>query len=87
MPNLWWRKSRMPGKTAQRYEAVGVVVSFMAERKFVNIRHETIEGFMNAMTMPFEVKDTTLLHGIEEGDSITFRFTVADGIDALEKIE
>ncbi len=42
---------------------------------------------MNAMTMPFEVKDMTLLHGIQEGDSVTFTFTVADGIQAIEKIE
>ncbi len=73
--------------SSQHYEAVGVVVGFIAEKKFVNIRHETIPGFMNAMTMPFEVKDSTLLRGIQEGDSITFRFTVADGIQAIEKRE
>ncbi len=72
---------------AQQYEAVGVVVGFIAEKKFVNIRHETIPGFMNAMTMPFEVKDSTLLRGIHEGDSIAFRFTVAGGIQAIEKRE
>ena len=71
--------------SSQHYEAVGVIVSFMAEKKFVNIAHETIPGFMNAMTMPFEVKDTTLLHGFHEGDSVTFHFTVADGIRAIEK--
>lgn len=69
------------------YEAVGVVVSFMSEKRFVNVDHETIPGFMNAMTMPFEVKDTTLLRGIQEGDSIAFTFTVADGIQAVEKME
>ena len=76
-----------PAGTSQQYEAVGVVVSFMAEKQFVNVKHETIPGFMNAMTMPFEVKDTTLLRGIQVGDSITFRFTAADGIQAIEKRE
>ena len=71
----------------QQYEAVGVVVFFMAEKKFINVSHETIPGYMNAMTMAFEVKDSTLLRGIQEGDSITFRFTVADGIQAIEKME
>ena len=71
----------------QQYEAVGVVVSFLAEKKYVNISHETIPDFMDAMTMPFEVKDSTLLRGLQEGDSITFRFTVADGIQAIEKMD
>ena len=74
-------------EASQQYEAVGVVVGFMAQKKFVNIKHETIPGFMDAMTMPFEVKDSTLLRGIQEGDSIAFRFTVADGIQAIEKRE
>ena len=74
-------------ESPRHYEAVGVVVSFMGVKKFVNVDHEAIPGFMNAMTMPFEVKDTTLLRGIQEGDSITFTFTVADGIQAIEKIE
>ena len=74
-------------ESPRHYEAVGVVVSFMGVKKFVNVDHETIPGFMNAMTMPFEVKDSTLLRGIQEGDSITFTFTVADGIQAIEKIE
>ena len=71
--------------SSQQYEAVGVIVSFMAEKKFVNIAHKPIPGFMNAMTMPFDVKDTTLLRGFQEGDAITFHFTVADGIRAIEK--
>ncbi len=74
-------------ESAQHYEAVGVVVSFMASKRFINVDHETIAGFMNAMTMPFEVKDSTLLRGIQEGDSIRFTFTVADGVEAIEKID
>ncbi len=74
-------------ESPRHYEAVGVVVSFMGGKKFVNVDHEAIPGFMNAMTMPFEMKDMTLLHGIQEGDSVTFTFTVADGIQAIEKIE
>ena len=74
-------------ETAQHYDGIGVVVSFMADKKFVNINHETIPDFMDAMTMPFEVKDPTLLEGIQEGDSIAFRFTAADGIKSIQKIE
>ena len=74
-------------EAAPQYEAVGTVVSFLAEKKFVEISHDTIPDFMNAMTMSFQVKDTMLLRGIQEGDSITFRFTVAGGIHAIEKKE
>ena len=68
------------------YEAQGVIVAFLAEKKYVNIRHGAIPGYMGAMTMPFPVLDSTLLRGLHPGDSVVFRFTPAAGIEAMEKI-
>ena len=75
------------GVPKQEYDGVGVVVSFMAQKSFVNINHETIPGFMDAMTMPFPLPDSTLVEGIQIGDSISFRITSAGIIQAVEKIE
>lgn len=69
----------------QTYEGVGVVVGFMAEKAYINIKHETIAGFMDAMTMPFPVPDSTLVEGIEVGDSIAFRITASGTLQAVEK--
>jgi len=41
----------------QRYPMKGVVVSLDEKTKSANIKHERIEGWMEAMTMEFPVKD------------------------------
>ena len=43
----------------------------------VTIAHEEIQGFMMAMTMPFKVKDSSLLAGVGVGDSITGTLNVS----------
>ncbi|MFQ5569939.1 MAG: copper-binding protein [Rhodothermales bacterium] len=73
--------------TAQAYEAVGMVVSIMANKKFVIIDHEAIPGYMDAMSMPFPVADSTVLRGIQPGDSIRFSFTPVEGVKHIEKKE
>jgi protein SCO1/2 len=42
----------------------------------VVVEHETIPGYMDAMTMPFNVKDTSGLQEIAPGDRISFRLLV-----------
>lgn len=57
------------------YMAHGVVKSIDPEKKKLSIAHDDISGFMKAMTMPFEVKDASLLAGIAVGDTVDFGFT------------
>lgn len=81
-----------PADTAsvQTYEAVGRVTTIMANKHFVIIQHEAIPGYMDAMSMPFAVEDTTLLDGIAARDSVRFWFDAAPGqvvIRTLEKME
>ncbi|CAN5331578.1 hypothetical protein BH09MYX1_BH09MYX1_30360 [soil metagenome] len=61
-----------------RSSAHGIVKSIDPEKKKLSIAHDTIPGFMKAMTMPFEVKDAATLDGIAVGDSVDFSF-VDDG--------
>ena len=74
---------------AKRYSARGVLKNIDVAKKRVSIAHEDIPGFMNAMTMPFDVKDASLLTGLAVGDTVSFSFTVDDAgymvIDRIEK--
>jgi len=57
----------------QFYPATGVVIKANPTNKTVTIKHEAVPGYMDAMTMAFDVKDTNELTGLEPGDVVTFR--------------
>jgi len=63
---------------ARQYEMTGQILAIDTARKEVLIKHESIEGFMPAMTMPFPVKDDALLAGREPGDLVTATLVVAE---------
>ncbi|HZR20840.1 MAG TPA: SCO family protein [Verrucomicrobiae bacterium] len=56
----------------------GIVKALRPERNEIEIKHEEIPDYMPSMTMPFEVKDTNELSGLEPGQSISFRLTVTE---------
>ena len=56
----------------QVFTGHGVVKSIVANGKGVRIAHQDIPGFMQAMTMEFEVKDPAFLSGIQAEDAVTF---------------
>lgn len=75
--------------TQQVFQVKGVVVEVMPAEKSVRIKHEAIPDYMPAMTMPFEVRDTNELTGLQIGDTVLFRMTVTetDGwIDQIQKL-
>src|SRR4051795_11683264 len=58
----------------------GQVLSLEPARKQLTIKHEEIKGFMPAMTMPYDVRDATLLDGLHAGDLVNARLVVvSDG--------
>ena len=69
-----------PTETAsqQTFQVQGVVLEVKPREKTVRIRHQEIPGYMPAMTMPFEVKNTNELTGLQSGDSVTFRMIVTE---------
>ena len=69
------------GTNVQYFAATGVVQQVELAKKTVTIKHQEVVGYMPAMTMPFDVKDTNLLRGLQMGDAVTFRLVVA-GDDA-----
>ena len=62
---------------AKTYDAVGQVVSIDLDNSTVTIAHQDIPDFMSAMTMGYQIKDTTLLQGIQPQDSVQFELTVS----------
>lgn len=75
--------------TEQIFQVKGAVIELHPEEKTARIRHEEIPGYMKAMTMSFDVRDTNELAGLEAGDTVTFRMTVTDTdgwIDQIKKL-
>jgi protein SCO1 len=70
------RKAAQSAPPAQVFTVQGVIKELEPDGKTAVIRHEAIPGYMQAMTMPFEVRDTNLLRGLKPGDTISFRLTV-----------
>ncbi len=54
----------------REYRLVGQIVAVDRATAYVTVRHDDIQGFMPAMTMPFAVKDPRLLDGRRPGDLI-----------------
>ena len=56
---------------AVTYPVRGQVVALEPASSLITLAHEKIPGFMEAMTMPFSVRDTAMLRGIDVGDTVT----------------
>jgi protein SCO1/2 len=76
-------------RPAKSYNTRGLVRSIADDRHTALIRHETIPGYMPAMTMELNIRDTNELTGIIAGDNITFRLTATDEthwVDQIQKV-
>lgn len=71
-----------PKSEPKRYKLVGEVVRLNAEKKIATIKHEKIEGWMEAMTMDFPVKADGEWAKLKEGAKINA--TVVHLEDELE---
>jgi protein SCO1/2 len=54
----------------------GQVLSVAANHEQATIKHEEIKGFMMAMTMPYNVRDSKQLEGVAPGDLINAKLVV-----------
>lgn len=73
------RSAAAPTETNQQtFQVKGIVKELKPDGKTVVIQHEEVPNYMKAMTMPFEVRDTNELRGLQAGDAIAFRMTVTD---------
>ncbi len=70
----------------RRYHLKGKIVSIDMQQGLATINHENIPGFMDAMTMPYPVRDAHLLQGLGRGDEITADVVVSDEGAYIENI-
>lgn len=69
------------------HRGTGVVVALDAAKGRVKIQHQKIEGYMDAMTMWFEVKDPKLLEGLAPNDRVEFVVTEEASADVVTEIK
>jgi protein SCO1/2 len=62
----------------------GRIVSVDAAKGMVTLDHEAIPGFMDAMTMPYKLKDATVASELHPGDRITAKLLVHKTADGYE---
>jgi protein SCO1/2 len=70
----------------QQFQATGLVKRVDAAARRVVISHDPIPGFMEAMTMTFEVKEQGDLSGVEAGQRIRFRLWVGEESGWVDQI-
>jgi len=75
-----------PIEPEQRYQIKGTVVSVDKRGATVTISHEEIPGYMEAMAMPFKLKDERFLSGMAEGDRVQATLVVAGLKSWLEDV-
>jgi protein SCO1/2 len=64
------------------YKLRGKVVSTNPSKGEVTLNHEAIPGFMEAMTMPYKLKDPSILSELHPADVITADVLVSQNADA-----
>ena len=69
------------------FEVRGIVRKISEEENKVHIEHEEISNYMDAMTMPFLVRDAEEFELIQVGDVVNFALNVTDKESWIEKIK
>ncbi len=73
-----------PGSTGsgvEYFEGVGQYLFHTTKdsQTTVTINHQEIQGFMDAMAMPYLIEDPSLVSGLEPGQDIEFRVVAEEG--------
>jgi protein SCO1/2 len=71
---------------ARRYDLKGRVVAVDKASGRVTVAHEEVKGYMDAMTMPFSLKDDWPLGVLSPGDEITATLVVGRSSSWLEDV-
>jgi protein SCO1 len=70
----------------KQYAVRGTIVSTDAAKGEVLLDHEAIPGLMEAMTMPYRLKDSSIISELHDGDKITANLTVADNASGADRM-
>ncbi len=72
---------------AARYAAEGLVLRVDPAASTLTVSHDEIPGYMNAMVMPFTVRDPKQLADVRAGDRIAFRLNVGDDRSWIDRLQ
>ena len=61
---------------AQKYDVRGLVLKVDPSRKSMVVSCESIPGYMEAMAMPFTVRESKMLEGLQPGTAVEFTLVV-----------
>ena len=75
-------ETSVAGSNYKVYKLRGKVVSTNPATGEVTLNHEAIPGFMDAMTMPYKLKDRNILSELHPGDVLTADVMVSQSEDA-----
>jgi protein SCO1 len=75
-----------PEPQGKRYDFKGTVVSVDRARLSATISHEEVKGYMDAMTMPFKIKDAWVFDVLKPGDEVQAALVVTDTSAWLEEV-
>src|SRR3984957_7212085 len=74
------------GFAEERHAMTGVVLKVDAATLTMTVSTEKVPGFMEAMAMPFAVRQQAMLNGLKPGTTIDFTFVVDKGSSHAENI-
>jgi protein SCO1/2 len=83
---LTFYHSESKSSAGKEYPVRGKVVSVNAQRGEVTLDAAAIPDYMDAMTMPYKLKDPALVSELHPGDEITATLLVNDQQSALDRI-
>lgn len=72
--------------SSQRHALAGKIIAVDQGKRQIVVSHSEIAGYMPAMVMPFQLKDTTAMASLTKGDEITATLVVSGGESWLEDL-
>jgi protein SCO1/2 len=76
----------IPALAEQRFSATGLVVNVDPQHQTVTISHDSIPGYMDAMVMPFHVRDARQLENVRVAAMINFTLVVTKSVSYVSDL-
>jgi protein SCO1 len=76
----------VPSRASQKYDVTGIVLQVDRQHKSISVSCKEIPGYMEAMAMPFQVRDVNLLEGLQPGTNIGFSLVIDKNTSYAENI-
>jgi protein SCO1/2 len=74
------------GWAAEKHDLSGLVLNVDAAHKSMTVSCASVPGYMDAMTMPFDVREAKMLDGVKSGENIDFTIVVDGDSSYAENI-